>query len=450
MSFSTSIQGAMITRCISAGISASASTLLVLFIWKSKKGLKNPYSRIIFGLSLGDILQSLGMLISPFAAPSDPGHIFGMGSVESCDAVGFFFTVGSLVFPWYTLTLTYYFLKRVKYKVSSTVFAKREEKWLHIVIWTYSLVVGLYAVAKGQINPTKGGSICYIASSPIGCEKMENEECVRGEGGKNLYINPLALYHFFVSNLQLLKHDFTALMTAALTTMASLVTIFVALFFVLGAFTLHVYQSEKLLQPTGEAREALTSLRERENAAAIKYAKQAMELKLTKSAIAQSSLYIVSFFFVYSAPCIAIASGLTHSETMFWWISIFLPCGGLFNMLVYTRPKVKAVRKVIPDLPYFIAFFLVLLEGGETPNLMDLIYSEDENRSFSSRRQERPSTFFNSAVCRLFGFDPGYDFSADIEKAMREECDVDSFVQRANNEVNPQDEGKKFPKPIPV
>ncbi|GFH59572.1 predicted protein [Chaetoceros tenuissimus] len=214
--------------------------------------------------------------------------------------------------------------------------------------------------------------------------------------------------------------------------MASLVTIFVALFFVLGAFILHVYQAEKQLQPTGEAREALTSLRERENAiqeeeeetAAIKYAKQAMELKLTKSAVVQSSLYIVSFFFVYSAPCIAIASGLTHSEAMFWRISIFLPCGCLFNMIVYTRPKVKAVRKVIPYLPYFIAFFLVLLDGGETPNLMDLIYSEEGNRSFSSRRQERPSTFFNSALCRLFGFDPGYDFSADIEKEIRKECDI--------------------------
>ena len=227
-------------------------------------------------------------------------------------------------------------------------------------------------------------------------------------------------------------------MTAALTSIASLVTIFVAFFFVLGAFTFHVYQSEKQLQPTGEARKALTSLREKEKdkeeeeAAAIKYAKQAMELALTKSAIVQSSLYIVSFFFVYSAVCIALASGLQHSEAMFWIVSIFYPIGGLFNMIVYTRPKVKAVRKVLPDLPYFIAFFLVLLEGGETPNLMDLLYSEEENRSFSSRRQERPSTFFNSAVCRLFGFDPGYDFSADVEKAMREECNIDSFVQRAN------------------
>ena len=196
MSFSTSIQGAMITRCIEAGISASASTLLVLFILFSEKGLENPYSRIIFGLSLGDILQSLGMLISPFAAPSNPGHIFGVGSVESCDAVGFFFVVGSLVVPWYTLFLTFYFLKRVKYKVSPTDFAKREEKWLHIIIWMYSLLVGIYAVAKGLINPSKGGSFCYITAAPQGCEKKEDLECVRGEGGTELHINVSSFHSF--------------------------------------------------------------------------------------------------------------------------------------------------------------------------------------------------------------------------------------------------------------
>ena len=93
------------------------------------------------------------------------------------------------------------------------------------------------------------------------------------------------------------------------------------------------------------------------------------------------------------------------------------------------------MRKVIPDLPYFIAFFLVLLEGGETLNLMDLVYSEE---SASSRRQQ-PSNYFNSTVCRLFGFDPVDDFRAEVEKEMREECDVDAFVQWTLGEENPQE-----------
>lgn len=229
-------------------------------------------------------------------------------------------------------------------------------------------------------------------------------------------------------------------MASGITFIASLVTIFVALFVVLGAFTLHVYQSEKQLQPTGELREALTSLREKKNengeegareeeeTAAIKYAKQAMELKLTKSAIVQSSLYIVSFFFVYSAPCIAILSGSMHSETMFWVISIFLPLGGLFNMIIYTRPKVKAVRKVLPDLSRFIGFLAVLISGGETPNLIDIM-DDDSNENDVTSAPPPARDPRSLALFRMFGIEPSLDLNAEIQQAMRDEGNVEKFAK---------------------
>ena len=116
-------------------------------------------------------------------------------------------------------------------------FANGEEKWLHILIWTYSVSATTYALAKGQINATKGGNVCVISDSPVGCGKTPNQECERGEGAN-------------ITNMA--------------TAVASLVTVFIALFLVLGAFTLHVYFSEKQLQPskkeTKQKREELTSL----------------------------------------------------------------------------------------------------------------------------------------------------------------------------------------------
>ena len=47
-------------------------------------------------------------------------------------------------------------------------------------------------------------------------------------------------------------------------------------------------------------------------------------------------------------------------------------------MIIYTRPKVKALRKVIPDLPKLLGFWVIVLSGGETPNLMDLMASTEE------------------------------------------------------------------------
>ena len=323
MAFSSSIRDAMIARCVTAGISTLSSFLLVIFILESPSGLRSPYSRIIFGLSIADVLQSLGILVAPFAAPTDPEHIFGRGSVKSCDAVGFFTVIGSLAVPFYTLQLTYYFLKRVKYKVLPKDFANGEEKWFHIFIWIYSIAVASFATGKEMINPTQRGSMCYLTPSPVGCNRYDDVECIRGKG---------------------------AIITGAITIVVPGCAVFLALLIVLGAFILHVYTSEKQLQPTKQKENKKTKEKDQNSPVEIngeesnqdseqqndkgelsalqRYQKEALELVLTKSAIFQSSLYIFTFLLVYSGSLIVTVSGFTHGVVGFWWYSILYPLGG--------------------------------------------------------------------------------------------------------------------------
>ena len=73
-------------------------------ILRSHNGLnKSPYSRIIFGLSVADIIQeSAGMIISPFAVPSDSTRIYApwaKGTIGACEAAGFFLQVGASAVP---------------------------------------------------------------------------------------------------------------------------------------------------------------------------------------------------------------------------------------------------------------------------------------------------------------------------------------------------------------
>ena len=129
--------------------------------------------------------------------------------------------------------------------------------------------------------------------------------------------------------------------------------IFASLLTVLAAFTFHVYRSEKQLQPvkhdhnekktkeeeqdiprevfdeedTGDYKNQINEEQDKLSAHE-RYQKQALELVLTKSAILQSTLYIIAFLFVYSGPFLVVASGFTHSEVIFWWFSIFYPLGG--------------------------------------------------------------------------------------------------------------------------
>lgn len=77
---------------------------------------------------------------------------------------------------------------------------------------------------------------------------------------------------------------------------------------------------------------------------------------------------------VYIGPLILIFSRFSGSnvpEANFWLTSIFYPIGGFLNMLIYTRPKVQALKKVEPQLPIIVCFMSVILAGGEVPSLVD-------------------------------------------------------------------------------
>lgn len=154
---------AQIVRTSTASISLLASATIGFMILRSRKGLKSPYSRIIFGLSVTDTVQSLGLILSPFAAPSDtPGAFWAVGTQKTCDYVGWFIVLCGLGVPFYVLFLTFYFLMRVKYKIQPKQFAQRMEWKIHLFIWFWGLVSACYAVAKGQINATRYGSLCII------------------------------------------------------------------------------------------------------------------------------------------------------------------------------------------------------------------------------------------------------------------------------------------------
>ncbi len=55
--------------------------------------------------------------------------------------------------------------------------------------------------------------------------------------------------------------------------------------------------------------------------------------------------------------------------------SIFYPLGGLFNILVYTRPKVLSLRRMNPQYYWFQAFVIVIRAGAVVP----MVVVEEEN-----------------------------------------------------------------------
>lgn len=90
-------------------------------------------------------------------------------------------------------------------------------------------------------------------------------------------------------------------------------------------------------------------------------------------------------------------------------------------MIIYTRPKVQALRKVLPEIPRFAGFLIVLASGGETPNVMDLLSSHNEDDNNNAPQYESRNSALERA-CRVFGFNYDHvDLEAEVQRAMRGE-----------------------------
>ena len=88
-------------------------------------------------------------------------------------------------------------------------------------------------------------------------------------------------------------------------------------------------------------------------------------------------MYIFAYFTGWTGPiliCIMAATGETRPEWLLWEIPMIFPLGGLFNILIYTRPKVSKFRRVNPQFinsQWIFIFFAVVLSGGEAPEIDD-------------------------------------------------------------------------------
>ena len=82
---------------------------------------------------------------------------------------------------------------------------------------------------------------------------------------------------------------------------------------------------------------------------------------------------------------------IENAAATYWFISLFYPLGGFLNILIYTRPKVKALKTLIPDIPIFFCFVIIILVGGETPSAADLGIEESERPILSTALlQQKP------------------------------------------------------------
>lgn len=70
------------------------------------RGLSSPFRRIIFGLSVSDMMQSFAVLVGPWMTVQGvPLAPWGKGNKHTCRFAGLLLTIGYSAVPMYTLFL---------------------------------------------------------------------------------------------------------------------------------------------------------------------------------------------------------------------------------------------------------------------------------------------------------------------------------------------------------
>ena len=331
------------------------------------------------------------MIVLSGAAPSDTLDApWAKGTIGTCEAAGFFLQVSGTAVPLYTLFLSYYFLKRVKDKLTPQEFARKYEFKIHALIWLFPIIGAFVALARKHFNPTiNNGGICTVIDRPIRCSTDPDTygTCIRGQNAPKdalliIFIPLLITFCMLIANLVRL--------------------------------TIYVHLQERLMRAehtrqhvtttndtsTGRSGDTIRSKaagffrsccnksqqsdHPQHDQGNISSAQQTQSLAM--QSLVQSSMYIAAFFLVYSTLIVFVVmavAGISRPDWNKWLSSIFWPLGGFFNILIYTRPKVAAMRKTYPEyanLSWHILFIVVVFSGGEVPTGMHIVF-EDESSS---------------------------------------------------------------------
>lgn len=141
-------------------VSFLASSALIFVIFRSKQRLSTTYNRLVFGLSVGDILFSLSLATFNTMAPIDDSYyIWNVhGNQASCSAQGFVLFAGGCTGLYYSCSLNLYYLLIVRYQCTDRYIRSKIEPFLHGVPIAFALILATTLLANNNINSGKGGN----------------------------------------------------------------------------------------------------------------------------------------------------------------------------------------------------------------------------------------------------------------------------------------------------
>ncbi len=354
-----------IAGMVSSSVSFAASSTMVFMIFSRSDGaLSTPYRRLILAISISDMFLSVGFFSGPFMIPVDTGtnSILARGNTISCEVNGFITSIGSIAVPLYISSLCVYFLCKIKIGMTNEKFYYYVERWLHACIIIFNITGAILALATDSFNPIGTYNFCNFAGFPFNCDipldtGADAEECLRGQ---NAY-----KYSFVFTYLPFLG--------SLIVIIGSMIMISCHAF---GERKLYIAGSDETPTRCCTMKcirlNATEEEHQKEDETAADHAAR-LHYLYVKETMKLAALYFLTYILLFIFP-IAISiwhittKGSDDSFELLFALFIVYPLGGLFNILVYTRPKVKYVLMNNPEYSYTQVLRAVVLAGGDIPD----------------------------------------------------------------------------------
>mmetsp|Transcript_14664 Transcript_14664/g.35367 ORF Transcript_14664/g.35367 Transcript_14664/m.35367 type:complete len:475 (+) Transcript_14664:1608-3032(+) len=372
---------------------------IILYFARSKIRV-NLYHRILAILSIFDILNSLSWMLHPllFNAKGTPGLYWANGNLETCAVGGFLGVAFALPMWFYSFYLGMYFLLVIRYHWSDRKIARCFERiWFGFaagIAWAGAI----WGLVTKSFNPRPNDLLCFSQGYPYECELDPNVECIRGGEDTN---------------------------------MGSLIAM-VSLFCGFGGLvtTTMVYISVRQTTKQHQSRHRYSSI-------------IGMEKRL-RTVATQCMLYFLVYANVIIWPVgTNIIYGITRKEngeeparndfapytySLISWF--FFPITGLFNCMVYLRPRYVQWRLVCPQNGRIWA-----IRKAISPDRLPLPETT-ENRPRMSKKKV-PSAVFSADTGDLRGLGKVIELYASQDFDMKLEGDDsdDRVVERNKKDV---------------
>ncbi len=175
-----------IIRGVGGITSVISSSTLIWMILKSSKGLSTVQHRLLLGLSISDILSSVGYSTFNMMAPADVSYFVwnAMGNQATCNVQGFLMFTGTYGGLFYNSTLNLYYLAVVRFEKNEEYIRTKIEPFLHGVPIVVTLIFSLTMLVKEHFNDDGFGNCIWPDFYAPHCENGYESEELRAAGFK--------------------------------------------------------------------------------------------------------------------------------------------------------------------------------------------------------------------------------------------------------------------------